>query len=199
MVSREPQHNVLLSSHAVMVSSGADTAFNWCHAYHHKQGLTKQMTRISACAAASVCDDFVTLGRKNGLQGTWERRRRRREKQLEPQVHLLPFPPVTLEVLSLCFFSNKEQLYFYRRTASDLGSALALDCGGNRWGGLIMSRESDGMRWSSFGHLSHGTSWCFVWRLWNTLFSWAAVKLSINNCWHFLCLDWVTAMMLWNT
>lgn len=51
-------------------------------------------------------------------------------------------------------------------------------------GGALMSRESDGMFWSSFGHLWLGTSWFFVWQI-----LLRCTKLSINNCWHFLCLD----------
>lgn len=59
------------------------------------------LERIFVSAAASVRDDFVTLVRKNDPQGT--RDRKRRQKQLEPGVHLyIPFPLGTLEVLSLC-------------------------------------------------------------------------------------------------
>ena len=81
---------------------------------------------------------------------------------------VLPFPLVTLEVLSLClsFFLKKIQsIRVYTTIRGAHLGFLELPWAGlwKGWeGGLIMSHESDGMCWSSFGHLSCGTSWRIV-------------------------------------
>lgn len=164
--------------------------------------MTTQMTILDRfSASASVCDDFVTLGRKNDLQGTWREEEEEEEKQLGPWVHLLTSlflcftgSPVIVFVGFLKKIKSSSLHYFY--IASYLGSALTWIVEGMGGGGFIMSQESDGMHWSSFGHLSHSTSRCFVWQTENTLFFRRCRKLSVNNCWHFLCLDSVRAMLL---
>lgn len=109
--------------------------------------MTTQMTILDRfSASASVCDDFVTLGRKNDLQGTWREEEEEEEKQLGPWVHLLTSlflcfngSPVIVFVGFLKKIKSSSLHYFY--IASYLGSALTWIVEGMGGGLYNVSRE----------------------------------------------------------
>lgn len=142
-----------------------------------------------ACLCSSICAWWLCYVR----QEEWPPKdKRRREKQL-----YFPFPLVVLDVLFIVLAFSFINFYL----TIDLESALfwiVEELGRGRGCLNNVSREwwyALVIFWSSL------TRHILVVCLTNTKYFvfLRCRKLSINNCWHFLCLDWVTVKLLLKT